>query len=122
VAVRDRFGDNGIIGIMLARHDADRLILDTFLMSCRVIGRTIETAMLAHLYDVAERSGARFIEATLIPTLKNIPVRGLLPDHEFEQLGDRDGVTTWHLDVGAHRIRWPEWFRVSAGETASGAV
>jgi FkbH-like protein len=115
VTVRDRFGDNGIIGVMLAQHLADRLILDTFLMSCRVIGRTVETAMLAHLCDVAERFGARLIEATLIPTSKNLPVRPLLPDHKFEQVGERDGASIWHLDTATRRLRCPEWFRSAAG-------
>ena len=122
VTVRDRFGDNGIIGVMLAHHVADRLILDTFLMSCRVIGRTVETAMLAHLCDVAEQFGARLVEATLIPTSKNLPVRPLLPDHNFEHVSERDGSSTWHLDIGTRRIRRPPWFRVSSHETMLSAV
>ena len=119
VGVRDRFGDNGIIGVMLAQHVADRLILDTFLMSCRVIGRTVETAMLAHLCDVAERFGARVVEARLIPTAKNLPVRPLLPDHNFAASGEQDGASTWRLDLGARRVRWPQWFRTSTSMIAS---
>ena len=122
VTVRDRFGDNGIIGIMLARHVADRLILDTFLMSCRVIGRTVETAMLAHLCDVAAQFGVRLIEAALIPTSKNLPVRPLLPDHNFEQVGERDGASIWHLDLRARRVQWPEWLRAPTGALVSAAV
>jgi FkbH-like protein len=114
VTVRDRFGDNGIIGVMLAQHSADRLILDTFLMSCRVIGRTVETAMLAHLCDVAERFGARYVEATLIPTAKNLPVRPLLPNHNFVPSGEQEGISTWRLDLATRRVQWPEWFRASS--------
>src|SRR6185437_736699 len=44
--VRDRFGDNGIVGFVMARHAGDTLDIDTLLLSCRVIGRTVETAML----------------------------------------------------------------------------
>ncbi len=84
-------------------------------MSCRVIGRTVETAMLAHLCDVAERFGARIVEATLIPTSKNLPVRPLLPDHKFEQVEERDGASIWHLDIGTRRLQCPGWFRSSAG-------
>src|SRR6185312_2652807 len=49
VGVRDRFGDNGIVGFVMARYAGDALDIDTLLLSCRVIGRTVETAMLAHL-------------------------------------------------------------------------
>ena len=122
VTVRDRFGDNGIIAVMLAQHVADRLILDTFLMSCRVIGRTVETAMLAHLCDVAERFGARLVEAKLVPTPKNVPVRSLLPDHNFVPSGEMNGASTWRLDLSTRRIHWPEWFRVLDREPLSTPV
>jgi FkbH-like protein len=122
VTVRDRFGDNGIIAVMLAQHVADRLILDTFLMSCRVIGRTVETAMLAHLCDVAERFGARLVEAKLIATPKNLPVRPLLPDHNFVLSGEMNGASTWRLDLSTRRIHWPEWFRVLDREPLSTPV
>jgi FkbH-like protein len=113
VTVRDRFGDNGIVGVMFAQHVTDRLILDTFLMSCRVIGRTVETAMLAHLCDAAERFGARHVEATLIPTAKNLPVRPLLPNHNFVPSGEQEGISTWRLDLESGRVQWPEWFRTA---------
>jgi FkbH-like protein len=122
VTVRDRFGDNGIVGVMLAQHFADRLLLDTFLMSCRVIGRTVETAMLAHLCDIAEAFGARLVEATLIPTPKNLPVRPLLPAHNFVPSGEQDGTSRWHLDIATRRVQWPTWFRTASRESLSSAV
>ena len=57
IQVRDSFGDNGIVGVVFAREDGGALDVDTFLLSCRVIGRTIETAMLAHLCEEASRRG-----------------------------------------------------------------
>jgi FkbH-like protein len=122
VTVRDRFGDNGTIGVMLARHAADRLILDTFLMSCRVIGRTVETAMLAHLCDVAEQFNVGLIEARMIPTAKNLPVRPLLPNHNFTQVGERDGASIWHLDIRTRPVQWPEWFRSKVTSPVLAAV
>lgn len=114
VAVRDRFGDNGIVGVMLALAAPDRLILDTFLLSCRVIGRTVETAMLAHLCDLARRLGVPLIEATLVSTAKNLPVRSLLPDHDFTQVSEEGRATMWHLDLDTRRISRPAWFRIAA--------
>ncbi len=57
VGVRDRFGDNGIVGLVMADRAEGALNLDTFLLSCRVIGRGVETAMLAHLCDRARAAG-----------------------------------------------------------------
>ena len=52
--VTDRFGDNGIVGVILSNRVQDKLIIDTFLLSCRVIGRKIETSMLAFLFDLGK--------------------------------------------------------------------
>jgi FkbH-like protein len=122
VVVRDRFGDNGIIGVIMAQHAGGRLILDTFLMSCRVIGRTVETAMLAHLCDLAERLGIPILEASLIPTPKNLPVRSLLPDHDFERVGEHDGASIWHLDITTRRVQRPQWFRAPAAVCAAASA
>jgi FkbH-like protein len=118
VTVRDRFGDHGIIGVLMAHHTGGSLVLDTFLLSCRVIGRSVETAMLAHLSDIALGYGARYIDASLIPTAKNAPVRSVLPDHGFEKVGNRDDATEWRLDVSARRVPWPAWFRVHSPASA----
>ena len=53
VRVRDRFGDAGVVGLALARNQGDSCFIDSLLLSCRVIGRGIETALLAHLADNA---------------------------------------------------------------------
>lgn len=119
VTVRDRFGDNGIVGVMMA-HEADgALDLDTFLLSCRVIGRTVETAMLAQLCDIAASAGLSAVTGCLIPTEKNHPVRGVFPDHGFERTaGDDGGTTHWRLPLPQRRIACPEWFRVTAADAA----
>ena len=57
IRVKDRFGDNGIVGVMIT-HDAGKVCeIDTFLLSCRVIGRTIETALLSFMVDSARARG-----------------------------------------------------------------
>ena len=119
VSVRDRFGDNGIVGVMMVREEADRLDVDTLLLSCRVIGRTVETAMLAHLCGIAARAGLRAITACLIPTDKNHPVRGMLPEHGFARVReDADGTTHWQLEIAEHPVESPPWFRVAQAHSA----
>lgn len=112
VGVRDRFGDNGIVGLMMAREDGNRLDIDTFLLSCRVIGRTVETAMLATLYDAARKRGLAKLTGRLIPSEKNVPVRDLFERHGFVKTGeDAAGASAWEYDVAKGVLARPVWFR-----------
>ena len=113
VGLTDRFGDNGIIGVMLATIGSQALDIDTFLLSCRVIGRGVETAMLAQLCDIADQRRLPALTGQLIPTAKNIPVRDLFERHGFAKVAeDAAGASVWRLDLPQQRVRWPEWFRV----------
>jgi len=113
VSVRDRFGDNGIVGVMMARADADGLDIDTFLLSCRVIGRAVESAMLAHLCDAAQARGLTKLYGKVIPTDKNVPSRDLFDKHGFsKQSEDVHGITSWALDLTCNPVRLPDWFKL----------
>jgi FkbH-like protein len=113
VQVRDRFGDNGIVGFMMAHAGADELEIDTLLLSCRVIGRTVETAMLAHLCEEAARRGLQRLHGRIMPTAKNAPVQDLYARHGFErEPGQNSGETSWRLELGSGAIRYPEWLRI----------
>jgi FkbH-like protein len=112
VQVRDRFGDNGIVGVMMARTSGDEVEIDTLLLSCRVIGRTVETAMLAHLCEHATQHGARRLKGRIVATAKNAPVRDLFERHGFQRESAEDGANTaWTLDLKA-TIRYPEWMKI----------
>ena len=101
----DVFGDNGLISIVIGRRDDARLHLDLWLMSCRVLKRDMELAMLDVLVDKARAAEIRTIHGKYIPTAKN----GMVADH-YDKLGFRpdgdasnDGTRTWTLDVASHR-------------------
>ena len=79
----DRFGDNGIISIVIGKmQDGDDLYLDTWLMSCRVLGRQVEPATLNLVADRAKRLGAKRLIGEYIPTRKN----GMVKEH-YARLG-----------------------------------
>ncbi len=84
----DRFGDNGIIAIVIGRLQGDsELLIDTWLMSCRVLGRQVEQATLNLVADQARKLGAKKLIGEYIPTKKNGMVRnhylnlGFSPEH-----------------------------------------
>lgn len=124
VAVRDRFGDHGIVGLMMAQVQDAQLHIDTFLLSCRVIGRAVESAMLAWLCDRAVERDAGAIVGTIVPTAKNVPIRNVFQSHGFDLLqGDPSAeTTTWRLEPGSRSVQWPRWFRVAASSPQDAAA
>jgi FkbH-like protein len=114
VQVHDRFGDNGIVGLMIACHEGVAWRIDTFLLSCRVIGRTVETAMLAWLADRARAAGATALVGEFIPTKKNAPAAGIYAAHGFEAAaGSAPPVDMWSYSLQADTIQVPEWIDVT---------
>jgi FkbH-like protein len=80
----DRFGDHGLIGVLLARKGTPAWCVDTWLMSCRVLGRQMEDFMCASLLSAAQREGARAVIGQYIPSEKNAVVSNLYPRLRFE--------------------------------------
>ncbi len=111
VRLRDRFGDAGMIAVLIARQSEHRgesaLDIDTWLMSCRVLGRKVEEAMLRELILAARTASVRWIVGRYIPTAKN----GMVKEH-YAKLGfdtcpigtdAAAGETAWLLDVTAYQ-------------------
>lgn len=114
VRVKDRFGDNGLVGVAITRRNGSDCEIDSFLLSCRVIGRTVETALLSHLAETARQAGAEQLRGCFLPTKKNEPARDFYPKHKFRQILANDGDAQWTLDLKQDRVGCPEWIRVIA--------
>jgi FkbH-like protein len=109
--VRDRFGDNGLTAVAIVESDGTSVwSIDTLLLSCRVMGRGVETALLSFIVDMARRSGVRQLRGTYLPTAKNSVVRSVYADHGFTLIEETvDGHSSWRLDVVEQDIRVPAW-------------
>ena len=88
--LRDRFADHGLIGVLLADLSGTEWIVDTWLMSCRVIGRGVEAFMFRDIVECARRRGAERLRARYIPSAKNKLVEDLLPQFGFVVMGEAD--------------------------------
>jgi FkbH-like protein len=96
----DRYADHGIISVIIGRDGGDgELDIDTWLMSCRVLGRGIEQASLAVLAAEARRSGFRTLVGHYRPTRKNDMVRDHYLGLGFKSRATNDGLTSWHLQL-----------------------
>lgn len=78
VEVSDRFGDYGLVGVILFSPNSNILNVDTFLLSCRVLGRGVEHRMLARLGEIAFERGQTQVNLSYIPTAKNQPALNFL--------------------------------------------
>lgn len=104
VRLADRFGDNGIISVVIANRHEDQWDIDTWLMSCRVLGRRVEEAVLNHLVEAAARENVRQIAGRYIPSPKNAMVVDHYRNLGFEcSASTPDGKTVWRLDVTTFR-------------------
>jgi FkbH-like protein len=121
VRVRDRFGDAGVVGLALARNEGDSCYIDSLLLSCRVIGRGIETALLAHLGEHALRTGAKRLVGEYIATKKNAPCANFYSDHGFTQRVPLEEVHSdsafYELDLTASAPTSPKWITLEGKES-----
>jgi len=108
VRLSDRFGDFGMIGVIIGllseEAEGRTLTIDTWLMSCRVLGRRVEEAMLAEIVRLGRSFGVRRIVGIYIPTAKNHMVSEHYPKLGFAELdaapdGIEDGVRRFCLDL-----------------------
>ena len=89
VQVEDKFGDNGITGAFIVqKNNVNEWILDTFLLSCRVMGREIEKSILSYIIKIAKANNVKKLKAEFIPTKKNKPIENFLPDCGFKKDGN----------------------------------
>jgi FkbH-like protein len=112
IRVRDRFGDNGLVGVAITKQNGTTAEIDTFLLSCRVIGRTVETAFLSFLADHARSNGATRLQGWFLPTKKNAPARDFYSAHGFRAAEQNGDGTLWTLDLNSNSLPAPEWIRL----------
>ena len=112
--VRDRYADNGLVGVAISHLDGEVCEIDSFLLSCRVIGRTVESALLSHLAQAAAMRGRKRLAGWFLPTKKNAPAREFYRQHGFELAKQNGDGGLWPLDLTQHKITSPEWVKVNA--------
>ncbi len=103
--LRDRFANHGLVGLLLAEQQSDNeLVIDTWLMSCRVIGRSVEDEMMQLVLVEAARRGCARVVGNYVEGPKNALVSGLYQRLGFSAL-DGDGDTSrWTLDVPGAQV------------------
>jgi FkbH-like protein len=101
-SVADKYGDSGKVLVSIVRREAPGTAeLDTFLMSCRVLGRFIEDQILDHLVKELRADGVSRLRVRFIPTRKNAPARTFIERLQGGRLvsAAENGAQTWEFDI-----------------------
>lgn len=107
-SVEDKFGDNGIVGVVILKLDFEetKMVIDSFIMSCRVIGRNIESAIIYFILNKAKSLKFNSIEAEIIPTEKNEPCRDVYKKNHFTETQKNQ----WLFNVNENVLNLPDYF------------
>jgi FkbH-like protein len=104
VRLADRFGDNGMISVVIFNIGTEEWSCDTWLMSCRVLGRRVEELVLATVAKAAIRAGAKRLVGTYLPTKKNSLVAEHFAKLGFAKISElADGGTKWLLALDGYK-------------------
>lgn len=99
----DKFGDNGVVSIVIGRIDGadkDELHMELWLMSCRVLKRDMEFAMMDELVEKAKNAGIKKLVGYYYPTAKNAMVKDFYGLQGFKKVSeDADGNTVWEFEI-----------------------
>lgn len=118
LALKDTLGDNGIVGLGILRVDGAAAEIDTLLLSCRVLGRKAEIALLAHLCARAKARGARVLVGRRLPTPKNAQTADFYARNGFAPGAD---PTEFRLDLERGAVPFPSEIRVVTGGSHAAA-
>jgi FkbH-like protein len=118
VDVKDSFGDLGTVGLVLIERCGAEARIDSFILSCRAMGRGIETAIMNCLKEDYLRSGQTpVLKALFIPTAKNVPVKRFYDDQGFDLEKEAEsGERHYRLEAGAASLAACQHIAVSREE------
>ena len=102
----DKFGDYGLISVVILRSAGEDLEIDEYLMSCRVLQRGVESFAMNNIFAYAQRLGLKRVVGRYIPTAKNDMVKDFFKGFGFERVGEVEGGgSEWALAVEDYRPR-----------------
>lgn len=99
----DKYGDNGVITVVIGQKENDKLHIKLWLMSCRVLKRDMELAMLDSLVDAAKAQGIKKLYGYYYKTAKNAMVKEFYATLGFKKLSETEDSSEWELDISDYQ-------------------
>lgn len=101
VHMADKYGDQGLVAVIILRYDEKNATIDSFLMSCRVMGREAEMEIMATVKKFLQKKGIALLRAIYRKTAKNAPVAELFEKFGFELTESSDTEKRYRINVDA---------------------
>ena len=114
--VKDKFGDNGLTGVCIAKKDEKdpkNVIIDSLLMSCRIIGRNIEFVYMNHIIKDLANKGYQLLTADFITTKKNIQVEDFYDKVGFNLIENIDGAKRYTLNIANFESKKVDYIKIN---------
>jgi FkbH-like protein len=108
LSASDRLGDYGLVGIAICSQAGQICEIDSFLLSCRAMGRTIEAAFLAHIAADCANRGASLLQGWFVPTARNAPAKDFYASRQFRLIREEDGCRLFEYDL-SRKMESPGW-------------
>jgi FkbH-like protein len=112
LGLKDKFGDNGTVGLALVESQQKCRRIDTFLMSCRVIGRQVEDAFVDRICTDASKAGCASVYAEYIPTAKNNLVSDFWSKMRFTEVNKEAQRTQYSRDLKGYKSPRFEYLKI----------
>jgi FkbH-like protein len=119
VKLSDKFGDHGLISVVILEVQGKDLCIRDWLMSCRVLSRGVEQHVMNEIFAYAAKVGATQVVGLYVPTAKNDMVRNLYRQFGFSPVFESEVSTKWSLSVQAYQ---PTRVYIKAAEPESAAL
>jgi FkbH-like protein len=113
VSVADKFGDSGLTGVLIYSMTAETASIDTFLLSCRVMGRNIEKSIMDYFVHRLQSRGIKILLASYIPTKKNLPVAELYESLGFLVTRSYDGSKDYSLSLKEYKEQNVDYIKIN---------
>ena len=115
MVVKDKFGDSGLTGVCIVKIDeqnSNKIIIDAFLMSCRIIGRNIEYAFINNIINNIKNLGFQDVSATFIQSKKNSQVANFYDKVGLTLINDNNNIKEYSLDLANFNIENIQYIKV----------
>jgi FkbH-like protein len=116
IKVRDKISDLGLVGVSIVRYQDDGQFIDSFLLSCRALGRGVELAMLSAIVNQNMRQTCKpLVYGQFLGTAKNSQVQDFYSMNKFELAREDEHSCLWVLDAREKTVGVPSWLKVTFG-------
>ncbi len=117
INVNDKFGDSGITGAIIIKEDKNAPVweIDTFLLSCRILGKNIEKAFFSEIIKMAKQKGVKKITGEFINSSKNLPAKDFYKENNFKRSSKDSKNRTWILELENLEYKSPKYIKIANG-------